>query len=238
MTAVTDRIISKNLDKTFKISRNVDNRIYQYMIVNGTRHFYLFLSIHIHESFKLILFERLSFSFKEFKSDLRMYSIRAILQNMKYSSFESLVSRDAYHSQLPSRWLLDFSGEPDSRHTWKTADPSRLTFEIGVNRPSCRNARPWRNNDDCSFLVNQGNSFRPQCIWSRYLVRPSRESSLSYFSLSHSPSSALRKNALTDPRNSYWPKPGSNSILVGLRMVRCSIAQRSDGPFRREREMK
>lgn len=105
----------------------------------------------------------------------------------------NVISGDAYRSWLPSRWLLDFSGEPDSGRTWKTADPSRLTFEIGVNRPSCRNARPWRNNDDCSFLVNQGNSFRPQCIWSWYLVRPSRESSLSYFSLSHSPSSAYVK---------------------------------------------
>lgn len=148
-------------------------------------HFYL---THLHESFKLILSERLSFSTKEFKSSSRIYSIRAISQSMKCSGVRNLISGDAYRARLPSRWLLDFSGEPDSGRTWKTADPSRLTFEIGiarrpirVNRPSCRNARSWRNNDDCSFLVNRGNSFRPQCIWSRYLVRPSRESSPSYF---------------------------------------------------------
>jgi len=198
------------------------------VILDWTYYFYL---IHLHVQFKLILSSWLSFSPEEFKSSLKMYSICAISQSMKCSSVEiSYREMHIVHSCLPGGYSI-FSEEPDSGRTWKTADPSRLTFEIGiarwpigVNRPSCRNARPWRNNDDCSFLVNRENSFRPQCIWSRYLERPSRESSLSYFSLSHSPSSPLRKNALTDPRNSYWPKPGSNSILVGLRTVRCSIA--------------
>lgn len=140
----------------------------------------------------------------------------------------NLISGDAYRARS-SRWLFDFFRRTGLRAYLKNRGPFSSYFRnrqwpIGVNRPSCRNARPWRNNDDCSFLVNRENSFRPQYIWSRYLERPSRESSLSYFSLSHSPSSSLRKNALTDPRNSYWPKPGSNSILVGLRTVRCSIA--------------
>lgn len=128
--------------------------------------------------------------------------------------------------------------------TWETADPSRFTFgigiarrPIGVNQPR-RNTRPWRNNDDCSFLVNRGNSFRPQCIWDPYLERPSRVFPFLLFSFSLAYLRALRKNALTDPRCLHWPKPGSNSILFGLWTARWSIGQRSDRLFEWERETK
>lgn len=143
------------------------------VILDWTYYFYL---IHLHVQFKLILSSWLSFSPEEFKSSLKMYSICAISQSMKCSSVEiSYREMHIVHGCLPGGYSI-FSEEPDSGRTWKTADPSRLTFEIGiarwpigVNRPSCRNARPWRNNDDCSFLVNRENSFRPQCIWSDHL---------------------------------------------------------------------
>lgn len=100
---------------------------------------------------------------------------------------------------------------------------------------SRRNTRPWRNNGDCSFLVNQGNSFRPQCIWDPYLERPSRVFPFLLFSFSLAYPCALRKKALTDPGCLHWPKLGSNSILFGLWTARWSIGQWSDSSNENER---
>lgn len=156
----------------------------------------------------------------------------------------SIISlRRCISSPLPSRWLLDFS-ELDRGVPGKPRTLLVLLFgigiarrPIGVNRPR-RNTRPWRNNGDCSFLVNRGNSFRPQCIWDPYLERPSRVFPFVLFSFSLAYLRALRKNALTDPGCSHWPKPGSNSILFGLWTARWSIGQRSDRPLGWERETK
>jgi len=85
--------------------------------------------------------------------------------------------------------------------------------------------------------VNRGNSFHPQCIWVRYLERPSTVFPFLFFSFFFfffsSPYFALRKDALTGPQGTRADLSLDRILffLILSNGPRCSIAQRSGQPF-------